>query len=1286
MKALARYFTGAGKSGGGEVRTPREAPNTLRSRAFVRFVEAISEGPIEGFVDANGVLLQNAVLNVQPTLSVDGRLTYASSTYDLVYDDSGSPTTSAFRVYGVLSATNPRQNLPLIPIQGQGYPFGVNAGEISCEVSGKFKSDAGDNKGPATVKLLVYPRTAAEQLLTAKNITYNGHGFSSGDYVQRYIDGGVTYWVKIDPSDIPLHHEVRRVTNVVSANIFEGVIAEIYTEGKAYGLYVFNRGFGYESAKVYLPASIAQAIFFDGTPLADSENLEYNFTNVRLDFRNGDEYQTPLDGFEQTETLVDTTQSPTIIKKSDGSAAVVKTISGDWDQLVISLILPEGLYRQDLTNGDISGIGIGYDDSGQAPAGVTSNDNIPPIIRITQRLVIGNTEGVEQPFGPNNGVVVIKGKTMSAYEVSVQGSLIKPPGTHFGNYSYRLSFYRLSKNDSEYSNPSARRTTVAVSTITGVVNARMSYPFCAVVGMELDAEQFSSIPVRSYRVRGLRVPVPTNYFPPYSIRRRTVNGVVHQDYRQYAEYNRLPSGDAVYDPNGNPVEQPWDGTFYESWTDNPAYLTHAICTEARIGLGDVIPGANKWLFYRVARYCDELLDAGWDGSRYTQKEPRFRCSAYLQTAEEAWKVLTDLCSSFAGYCYYAGGTVIPVQDRPRTSRLSFTPANVENGVFMYQGTHRNGRYSAVVVRYNDPSSEYRLQPIVLQDDELMGRIGWRPLVRTAFGCTSIHQARRYARRVMRTSLSLTESVKFTTGLLGSILRPGDVFEVYDPSRSSVPFGGRITEVYRAETGVEEESNVIALDRKIPLETLNLTDLELFRSYGLVCQCPKGVPSELEITSEEELARLLDSQLTHPLRIKGFSTNAAGHTTVILDEAIPAGVEVGMIWGLRRSDVHPQKFQCMGVEETGKHRFEVFGIEYQDALYNAVDFDSTYVEPPINPDLDAWKRPHPIRNLRLLIVPKLGADGQRIYILNASWTPPAKGFAREYYVELRRSIGNYQFATSTPLTNVELPITEPDYYCVRVRTVGLSGTMSEAVESCTVVGVITGDNQEIISGLELTGQANETVFVTGDASFDWRINWSEATSEFQTEVPTVLPPGVTDYEVTLYDVDMNQVWVGSRRDSSFQLSVDQNRSLPSGPYREFIIGVQARTTSGGLSKETRLRVSNTKPPVPTFTHASDVNGFLLIKFTPSILQDFSHFNVWLSETEDFVPDDTNLKFSGDLSIASIELTPGVTYYFRVAALDVLAKNALDCNISDEYSIVGNRVGTLTVFDFVNSPWT
>ena len=60
------------------------------------------------------------------------------------------------------------------------------------------------------------------------------------------------------------------------------------------------------------------------------------------------------------------------------------------------------------------------------------------------------------------------------------------------------------------------------------------------------------------------------------------------------------------------VEHDWDGTFYNSWCNNPAWVYNDLIINKIYGLGNYISQeqVNKWELYQIARYCDELVPAG----------------------------------------------------------------------------------------------------------------------------------------------------------------------------------------------------------------------------------------------------------------------------------------------------------------------------------------------------------------------------------------------------------------------------------------------------------------------------------------------------------------------------------------------------------------------------------------------------------------------------------------------------------------------------------------------------
>jgi len=181
------------------------------------------------------------------------------------------------------------------------------------------------------------------------------------------------------------------------------------------------------------------------------------------------------------------------------------------------------------------------------------------------------------------------------------------------------------------------------SSFTEITYAKLRYPNSALVAVRVDAEQFSSIPRRSYLIRGIKVRIPNN---------ATVDAA---------------TGQLIY-------AGIWGGTFGAAqWCSDPAWILWDLLTSTRYGFGDHIQAAqlDKWAFYAASQYASELVPDGFGGA-----EPRFSCNVNIQTAEEAYKLINDLCSTFRAMPYWSTGALTISQDKPSDPAYLFTLANV----------------------------------------------------------------------------------------------------------------------------------------------------------------------------------------------------------------------------------------------------------------------------------------------------------------------------------------------------------------------------------------------------------------------------------------------------------------------------------------------------------------------------------------------------------------------------------------------------------------------------------
>jgi len=359
------------------------------------------------------------------------------------------------------------------------------------------------------------------------------------------------------------------------------------------------------------------------------------------------------------------------------------------------------------------------------------------------------------------GVETLTGKTNSEYERQVSFRIS-------GTYPWIVRVTRQTVDST--SNYLQNKTYLA--SVTTVLEEKLRYPGSVLVGGVYDAEQFSSVPSRSFLCKCLKVKVPVNYDP----------------------LTRIYSG-------------PWDGSFKIAWTDNPAWCFYDLLTNTRYGLGNRIPESyvDKAELYAIGQYCDELVPTYGDAT-----EPRFTCNIVLQTKEEAYNVINDFASIFRGMSYWASGSITPIQDRPQDVAYAFNNTNVVDGMFTYVSSSLATRYNTVYVTWNNPANFYKREVEYVEDAELINNLGYvNSTAVVAFGCASRGMANRVGKWLIYTNNYQTDIVSFTTGAEGAIPRPGDVIKISDTLRSLDRRGGRLvaSTLYDATLDKEMEFSI-----------------------------------------------------------------------------------------------------------------------------------------------------------------------------------------------------------------------------------------------------------------------------------------------------------------------------------------------------------------------------------------------------------------------------------------------------------------------------------------------
>ena len=190
-------------------------------------------------------------------------------------------------------------------------------------------------------------------------------------------------------------------------------------------------------------------------------------------------------------------------------------------------------------------------------------------------------------------------------------------------------------------------------------------------------------------------------------------------------------------------------------------------------------------------------------------EPRFTCNTYIQSRENAFKVLQDFASVFRGISYYAASQIFTRADVPRDPVYTYSAANVIDGSFSYSGSSRTARYTAALVSWVNLDNGGAAETSYVEYRDGVDRYGYRQTEVTAFACTSESMAQRVGMHILLTDCLETETVNFGVGLDSLNCTLGDIILIADPNRAGRRMGGRISAAANASSVTLDKVDGIA---------------------------------------------------------------------------------------------------------------------------------------------------------------------------------------------------------------------------------------------------------------------------------------------------------------------------------------------------------------------------------------------------------------------------------------------------------------------------------------------
>ena len=609
-------------------------------------------------------------------------------------------------------------------------------------------------------------------------------------------------------------------------------LQDLLSEGEIEGFATPSKaGLGKGSA-AYNNAALKD-IFLNDTPILNStasntnpQTSDFNFQNVDFTPRFGTSNQDHISGIESSQST--TAVGVTVTNSSSVTRQVTNT---NVDAVKVTITFPQ--LQKFTDNGDVLGSTVDLKIQVQYNGGGYSD-------------VISDT---------------ITGRTADAYQKEYRVNFT-------GAFPVDVRVVRVTADSSS----SMLVDAFAWTSIGEIVDDKQRYLNSAYTHLRIDSEQFSSIPQRAFRIRGVKVRIPgagaSNSGTP------TVD---------------LQTGRIIY-PSG----YIFNGTMGAAvWCSCPAMILLDLLTTERYGFGTHITDANLDLFSFVAasKYANEEVDDGFGG-----QEARFSCNVNLQGSMEAYQLINQLAGVMRCFPIWSEGSVTITQDKPTDPSYLFSLANVGEGGFSYSGSSLKQRHTVIAVSYLNMDSR-EIDYEVVEDTAAQAKLGIVKKDVKSFACTSRGQAHRLGKAILFSEQNESEVVSFTTSIdAGAIVRPGSVISINDPVRAGVRRSGRINTASTTQITVDDTK-----------------DLSGFSGTNQKCSVilPDG-------TIETE-------------SISGISNNV-----ITVSSAFSSAPNANSIWLIQSDSLTAQTFRVVSVEEQDGINYAITALTYVAGKYANIE--------------------------------------------------------------------------------------------------------------------------------------------------------------------------------------------------------------------------------------------------------------------------------------------------------------------------------------------------------------
>ena len=580
--------------------------------------------------------------------------------------------------------------------------------------------------------------------------------------------------------------------------------------------------------------SYLKDVFLNDTPVlqasANASNpadTDFNFQNVTFTPRFGTANQTKITGIESSSSITPVGVTVT------ASAPVTRQITNtNVDRIKVTVSFPQ--IQKATTEGDLLGSTV------QLKIAVQYNSG-------------GFTDVITD---------TITGRTADAYQKDYSVKIT-------GSFPVDIRVSRVTADSTD----SSVVDSFEFSSFAEIIDDSNTYANSAYNAIRLDSQQFSSIPRRKFRIRGIKVRIPG----------------------AGASGSGTPTVDSATGRIVYPTGYIFNGVMGSAvWCSCPAMVLLDLLTTERYGFGTHIADANLDLFSFVtaSKFANTLVSDGFGG-----QEARFSCNVNIQSSSSAFDLINELAGVMRCMPIWSAGSILLAQDSPKDSSFLFSLANISSDGFSYSGSSLKQRHSVISVSYYNMDSQ-DIDFEVFENTTLSAKIGTVVKQVKGFATTSRGQAQRLAKAIAFSEAEESEVVTFTTSMEGGLMcRPGAVISINDPVRAGVRRSGRLKSV--------TSTTVVTVD-----DTEN-TDLPTTNSPTLSLILPDGTVETKDI-----------SDITNGV--------------VTVSSAFSQTPNVNSIYLIQNSTVEAQKFRVITVEESDLSNYTITALSYKNEKYSFIE--------------------------------------------------------------------------------------------------------------------------------------------------------------------------------------------------------------------------------------------------------------------------------------------------------------------------------------------------------------